>query len=266
MALPATHPVADPVISQRLRVWLVAAPAGADPSHRAPQAPQDITVDAAQRRVYTLEGRPRVLHESTARVLAFVALHGGAVARPEAAGALWPDGDDGRARGNLRSALWRLRGEPAQILSCDRAWLRLAPGVVVDLHELDAWAHRVMSGAPRPDDLRIPDVLPDSFLLPGWYDDWVVFARERFRQRMLHGLEALSRHLAAAGRIGEAVDAAIAAIAWEPLRESAHRVLIEAHLLEHNRVEARRAFDDYARLVHTELGVAPSFELAALVR
>ena len=85
-----------------------------------------------------------------------------------------------------------------------------------------------------------------------------MFARERFRQRMLHALEALSRHLTASGRAGEAIDAAMAAIAWEPLRESARRVLIEAHLREHNEVEARRAYADYARLVRTELGLDPA--------
>jgi DNA-binding SARP family transcriptional activator len=258
-------PVADPVVARRLRVWLVAGPSGTAPSHSAPQAPGVITLDAAQRRVHTLGERPAALHESSARVLAFVALHGGAVARREAAGALWPEGDDERAGGNLRSALWRLRGEWAQVLSSDRAWLRLEPEVVVDVDELEAWAQRLMAGRPLPEDLRAPDLFPDSCLLPGWYDDWVVFARERFRQRMLHGLEALSRLLAASGRAGEAIDAAMAAIAWEPLRESARRVLIEAHLREHNEVEARRAYADYARLLRAELGVTPSSDLGSLV-
>ncbi len=256
----------DPVVARRMRVWLVAGPASAAPSHGAPQTTADVTLDAAHRRVYTLAGPNAVLHETSARVLAFVALHGGAVSRRELAGALWPDGDDDRAGGNLRSALWRLRGDLAHALTCDRAWIQLAPEVVVDLDELDAWAQRLISGPPLAEDLRAPDLLPDSCLLPGWYDDWVVFARERFRQRMLHALESLSRHLSASGRAGEAVDAALSAIAWEPLRESARRVLIEAHLHEHNRIEAQRAFADYARLVHTELGVAPSSDLAALVR
>jgi hypothetical protein len=69
-------------------------------------------------------------------------------------------------------------------------------------------------------------------LLPGWYDDWVLLEREPLRQRVLHGLEALSRHLVRAGRFAEAVEAAMVAVAVEPLRESAQRALVTAHLAE----------------------------------
>jgi DNA-binding SARP family transcriptional activator len=86
------------------------------------------------------------------------------------------------------------------------------------------------------------------------------------RQRMLHALEALSRALTAMGRYGEAVEAALTAIVAEPLRESAQRALLEAHLAESNLIEARRDFLAYRNLVRRELGVEPSVELAALVR
>ena len=57
---------------------------------------------------------------------------------------------------------------------------------------------------------------------------------------MLHALEALSRALTIMGRYGEAVEAALTAIVAEPLRESAQRALLEAHLAESNLIEARR--------------------------
>ena len=56
------------------------------------------------------------------------------------------------------------------------------------------------------------------------------------------------------------------AIIAEPLRESAQRALLEAHLAESNLIEARRDFLAYRKLVRRELGVEPSVELAALVR
>ncbi len=52
----------------------------------------------------------RELPESSKRLAVFVALTGGRVDRRTAAGVLWPDGNDVRAAGNLRSALWRMRG------------------------------------------------------------------------------------------------------------------------------------------------------------
>jgi uncharacterized protein YajQ (UPF0234 family) len=51
----------------------------------------------------------------------------------------------------------------------------------------------------------------------------------------------------------------------EPLRESAQMVLINAHLGEHNWIEARRAFLAFRDLLDRELGVSPSRELIALV-
>jgi two-component SAPR family response regulator len=74
------------------------------------------------------------------------------------------------------------------------------------------------------------------------------FERERIRQRMLHALEVLSRTLRNAGRYGEAIDAAMDAVAVEPLREAAHRALAEAHFAEGNVIEARCAFIRYRDL------------------
>ena len=101
-------------------------------------------------------------------------------------------------------------------------------------------------------------------LLPGWYDDWALVERERVRQRLLHALEALSCQLARAGRCAEAVEAAMMAVTAEPLRESAQRVLIQAHLAEGNWVEGRRTFEAYRDVLDRELGVQPDPELAAM--
>jgi len=79
--------------------------------------------------------------------------------------------------------------------------------------------------------------LDDLELLPGWYDDWVIVGRERLRQRLLHAVETLSRELVRGGRCAQAVEAALVVVNAEPFRESAHRVLIEAHLAEGNWVE-----------------------------
>jgi DNA-binding SARP family transcriptional activator len=87
--------------------------------------------------------------------------------------------------------------------------------------------------------------------------------RERIRQRILHALEALSERLATAGRFADAIEAAILATSAEPLRESAQRALIKAHVAEGNLTEARRSYRAYHDLVHRELGVAPSDEFSA---
>jgi DNA-binding SARP family transcriptional activator len=216
---------------------------------------------------YVIVGRHRrEIPEGSKRLLVFVTLQGGRVSRRHAAGTLWPEGDDVRAAGNLRSSLWRLKGAGIDILQADRCTLKLDPTVAVDVLELTAWADRIIEGHGQTADLQVIQLSPEVIdLLPGWYDDWVIFERERLRQRVLHALESLSRRLVAEHRYADAVEVAMTAVAVEPLRESAQRVLIEAHLAEQNWVEARRAFLAYRDVLRTELGVAPSADLRRLV-
>src|SRR4051794_25910706 len=154
-------------------------------------------------------GRPVALADGSLRLLAFLALSGRRVDRRSAGGTLWPGGSDARAAGNLRSALWRLRQEDADLVENDQRTLRLRPDTVVDLQTVTAWADRLVTDRPAEGDLDTPIWQVDApDLLPDWHHDWVVVERERLRQRLLHALEALSRLLVAAGRYAEAVDVA----------------------------------------------------------
>jgi DNA-binding SARP family transcriptional activator len=124
----------------------------------------------------------------------------------------------------------------------------------------------VIEDRTRPSDIGLVQLSRKAVdLLPGWYEDWVVFERERIRQRLLHALESLSRRLVKLARFADAVEVAMTAVSLEPLRESAQRVLIEAHVAEGNQVEARRAFTAYERLDGCELGITPSGELASVL-
>jgi DNA-binding SARP family transcriptional activator len=217
---------------------------------------------------FVTEGRQRLeVPEGSKRLLAFVALHRGRIERRYAAGTLWPTGDDIRATGNLRSALWRLNGAGIHLLVADKHGLAMRDDVFIDVHVVGAWAARLIGGSASRDDLGVmPWGINAMDLLPGWYDDWVLVERERIRQRLLHALEALSRQLVRVRRCAEAVEAAIVAVSAEPLRESAQRALIEAHLAEGNWVEGRRSYEAYRDLLNRELGTQPDPQLAAMVR
>ena len=211
-------------------------------------------------------GRRLEIPEGSKRLLVFVTLNGGRISRRFAAGTLWPSGNDERAAGNLRSALWRLRGAGIDVLHADKCTLYLDPELSVDITQLSQWATRVIDGSADATDLLTLDLNPEALgLLPGWYDEWVIFDRERLRQRLLHAMESLVRQLISKGLFADAVEVAMTAVDAEPLRESAQRVLIEAHLAEGNFVEARRAYMAYDGMLAAELGVSPSVELAEIV-
>jgi DNA-binding SARP family transcriptional activator len=214
----------------------------------------------------TVSTRRQEIPEGSKQLLAYVALRRRRVERRQVAGTLWPFGDEERAAGNLRSALWRLRRTGINVLVADKWSLALHSHVIVDLHLMDQWATRLIEGTASGRDLAISPSVADALdLLPGWYDDWALAERERIRQRLLHALEALSGRLTSLGRFADAVDAALLAISAEPLRESAQRALIEAHVAEGNLTEARRSFLVYRALVRRELGVDPASDLLAVL-
>ena len=186
-------------------------------------------------------------------------------ARAAVAGLLWPDVPESQAHGSLRSALWRLHKIAPGVVDVSGGVLSLAPAVRVDVGELEVWARRALD--PRADvDPAVPAGAGTSGdLLPGWYEDWVLLERERLRQLRLHALEALADKLTAAGRHGEAVQAAHAAVRTEPLRETAHRTLMRIHLAQGNVGEAIRTCESFRALLFDELGVAPSPQMEELV-
>ena len=210
------------------------------------------------------DGRPIRLPISAQRLVAFLALVDRPIPRPRVAGTLWPDTTDGRAMGNLRSVLWRLRRTGDGVISDTDGLLALAARVAVDVHDLVGLARRVLDGrVPVPDSLAA--LAHSGSLLPDWSDDWVLAERERFRQLRLHALETACGRLVRAGDFGQAVEVCLAAVADEPLRESAQRELINLYLAEGNRIDAVRQYEAFRLLIGEELGIEPSRETRALV-
>jgi DNA-binding SARP family transcriptional activator len=212
----------------------------------------------------TWQGRRVAVPPGSRRLLAHLALHPDGVDRRCAAGVLWPAVDDGRAAGNLRSALWRLQQVGCPLVRAEPSALLLREDVEVDLGLVEAWATRVLTGEPSAADLAVdPGPIAELELLPGWYDEWVLAVRERLQLRLLHALEALSRLLREAGRPAAAVEAVYVAVLAEPLRESGQRALIEAHQAAGDWVAARRQYDAFRSILRREIGVEPSAELTA---
>jgi DNA-binding SARP family transcriptional activator len=213
-----------------------------------------------------IDGTRLEIPDGSKRLVAYLAVHDGWAERRTVAGVLWPLGNDTRAAGNLRSAVWRLRGSGIDLIDGDRRRLRLKSDVVVDSHLVADWAARLIEGAASASDIAVRACSPALVdLLPGSFEEWAVFERERLRQRVLHGLEALSRHLRGLRRTAEAIETAAGVVAIDPLRESAQRALVEAHLAAGNTGAAKRILQCYRRLVLRELNAFPSSEFVRLV-
>jgi len=206
-----------------------------------------------------------LLPESVQRLLALLALRDRPQHRVSVAGTLWMDTTDERAAANLRTALWRARRVEPDLVISNGAYLEIGPTVQIDLRDVVDGARRLLADH---DGVSDPETSADIFagdLLPDWYDDWVLLERERLRQIRLHGLEALCDRLAAVGRYSLALEAGLLAASVEPLRESAHRAVMRAHLAEGNVAEAVRQYDVFADALRENLGIQPTEALRALV-
>lgn len=205
------------------------------------------------------------LPPSAQRLLAFLALRTGPRQRSQVAGVLWPEMLDEQAAAALRSAVWRVRRARPDLLAVSHTQVRLAGHVAVDVAELTELARRLVRHNVALTRHELEQAAMGGCLLPGWHDDWILLERAQLHQMQVHGLEALGARLLAAGSHGAAVDAALGAIRLDPLRESAHRLLVRIHLDQGNVSDALRQHRDFSRLVVDELGVEPSHLFAQLM-
>jgi DNA-binding SARP family transcriptional activator len=242
-----------------------ASPGNPHPSARSRPAPHRIRLDLLDGFELSRNGEVLRLPRGAQRLLAFSALQDRSPLRMHVAGVLWPDSSELRSRANLRSALWRLRRVEPRLMAVTRSHLSLSTDLVVDYRESLNAARRLLESdadAPGVDSL---EALLAGDLLPDWDEEWLQVQREHLRQLRLHALERMCEQLIAAGRFGRAVEAGLLAVTGDPLRETAHRVLIRAYAAEGNRSEAVRQYRRYRRLLRDELGVEPAQETRALV-
>jgi len=200
----------------------------------------------------------RELPLSAQRVLAYVALHDRPLLRVFVAGSLWPGSNDARATASLRTSIWRLQKSSPRPVVASTRHIALSESVVVDARLTRDAARNALLAASRITAGELARLVEAQDLLPDWYDDWVMELREQVREERCHALEALCMELTAAARFSDAARAGLAAVACDPLRESAHRALIHLHVAEGNGGEAVRRYEEYARLLERKLGLAPS--------
>lgn len=212
-----------------------------------------------------LVGEQRItLSASAQQLLAFLALQDRPRTRTYVARSLWPEATTTRANANLRSSLWRaLRNEP-ELISASAQEMELASFIDVDIHAAVGRAHQLLDRTCACEDILNRRTREDLScdLLPEWSDnEWVLLEKEQYHQLRLYALEAMANRLTAAGRYGEAVAAGLAAVQAEPLRESAHRALIDAHLAAGNRAAAQHQYQRCRTVLLDELGLEPTESL-----
>ena len=203
------------------------------------------------------DGGPIALPRTSAHLIAFLALNPGPVSRERVCATLWPAADGPQAA--LRTAIWRLRS--VDIVRASRTHVWLSRKLIIDVHRVHSFIRSSFDSTLSGDALiRGAESLLAAAggILADETADWALDEQEWFRQEWLQAMDRIGEGLIEAGHSGRAVQVALAASRAEPLRESAHRLLVRVHTSQGNLIEAIRAYQRYAELLHRQLRLQPS--------
>jgi TolB-like protein/Tfp pilus assembly protein PilF len=210
-----------------------------------------------------------IVSKKNRALLAYLALApSGSVPRDQLVALLWSDRDDEHARNSLRQALVALRRDlngvgPSPLVVADDC-VALDPSLV----RVDAVEFARLAAGGGVQALREAMTLYRGDLLDGLaifdpaFEEWVALERERLRDLAIATLERLWPQETAEQRIAVAKRL----LSLDPLREAAHRALMQAYAEQGNAAVALRQYETCRGLLRRELDVAPAAETEELRR
>jgi DNA-binding SARP family transcriptional activator len=198
-------------------------------------------------------------------LLALLTLRSGyEVERAWLAWTLWPDSDEPKALTSLRKSLTDLR----QALNREAVRLRSPTSRSLCLElagaEADVVAFDAAIARGDPASLEIAVSLYRGSLLEECAEEWVFQERQAREQAYLAALETLAARALAAGDPGTAERHLRRAVVVDPLRESAHRALMQALAADGKYAAAMQVYRELRLLLHRELSAEPDPETTAL--
>jgi DNA-binding SARP family transcriptional activator len=231
--------------------------AGVADRHHAP--PDSVCLDLLDRFCMRRDNHEITPSPGEQRLLAFLAVRGN-TRRALVAGTLWPEVTEVQALASLRTALWRLHRACPTVVATNHDALMLDRTITVDLTCLVEVMDDVFHGCDNHVELLLE---LHGELLPGWYDDWVLYERTRLRQLWLHAVELAGTRRLSAGDHLTALRAGLEAVRADPWRESAHRLVAQVHQAEGNHMDAIHQIEA-CRALLADSGIAPSTQLGEL--
>ncbi len=238
----------------------------------------------------------RICRRKALALLAYLAVTGDSHTRDALATLFWPEHDQSRARASLRTALVSLKKTlGTEWLDVDREFLSLGQtvgsvpdacpepsaghGIWLDITTFqdrlgECRTHHHPSEEMCPACLvplaKAANLYRDDFMAgftlrdcPN-FDEWQHYQSERLRDELASALQRLALGKGAQAKYEEASVYARRWVALDPLRESAHRLLMHVFASSGQRTAALRQYDEYVRLLKEELGAPPAAETTAL--
>lgn len=184
----------------------------------------------------------------------------------------WADSTEEQARTNLRNILHHLRKvlpELDSILEVDTQFIRLRSDADLSLDVRSfktalAFAKTSKSDVEQIAHLQEAVSQYRGELLPGFYDDWILAAREECHQAYVNALFELSKLHEDARQYVDAIQAVNRLLRVDALNESAYLQLMRLYALSDDRAGALQVFHACSTVLMRELGVEPSQDIKRL--
>jgi DNA-binding SARP family transcriptional activator len=205
-------------------------------------------------------------------LLSFLLLRNQHHSREALATLLWGDNSTTTSKKYLRQSLWHLQavldsshnGDGKHLL-IEHDWLRVNPSnrpwCDVDEFENAYCAVEGISGKQlgeqQAHQLKKAVTLYRDDLLAGWYQDWVLFERERLQNKYLLLLDKLIAYSESHREYEQGQTYATKILRYDPARERTHRELMRLYYLSGDRTAAIRQYERCANALKRELGVRP---------
>jgi DNA-binding SARP family transcriptional activator len=186
---------------------------------------------------------------------------------------LWRNQPPAISRKNLRQTLWKLksalkaqpRNDPPSLL-IESDWIQLNPSAHwwLDIAEFEQTYSRIKNISARefdPKDYQNVEQSADLYqgdLLEGWYQDWCIFERERYRSMHLTLLTRLVQYCELNRKFEAGLAYGEKLLQHDRAYEKAHRQMMRLYFLSGDRSRALRQYNRCVAALHEELGVDPS--------
>jgi DNA-binding SARP family transcriptional activator len=196
-------------------------------------------------------------------LLAYLVMSAGTVHRREKlAGLLWPEANESNARSNLRGALWRLRKAVGnEYFIADKISVAFDDS---STYWLDVTTLAGEDGQEQATEELLKDIsIYGGELLPGFYEDWVILERERYRALFDKKVQFLLDRLVEEKRWSEVLEWGERWIAMGHAPEPAYRALMFAYCGLGDIASMANAYQRCVKTLKDELGVEPSGETKA---
>ena len=196
---------------------------------------------------------------------------------------LWPESSSQQAKSSLNTVIWRLNSLLKKVLpnsgvainnDRDRVkinWRDQNPEFdfenlkrVVHGYEQKALSKSSLNNAELIELVRAIEFYRGDFI-PNLDSHWATIARERYRSIFIRGCQLAVQSFAEQSRFDRAISFAAKILVENPFRENTRQQLIWLYVMNGQRIEAYRLYQETCQMLREELGVDPMPETQALL-